>query len=335
MSIVALIPAYCPDVKLIDLVDQLKEHAFDIVIVNDGSGSDYDDIFEQCKEKAHVIGYSTNSGKGYALKYGMTYILQNCHECTGFVTADADGQHSVTDICRVRDKLESGDEFVISVRNLHRKAPFLSRVGNGMSRFMFAIANARYLPDNQSGLRGFSVKHIEWMLKVAGFKYDYELNILLIAEKQGIKLTRLPIETIYFDNNSGSHFKPIRDTARIYKTYFQTNMFVLISAILELALVILASIFYGYQYFYFVIMICWGVHYVLCTAIERLTLFRWVKYRFGFRRLGISIIKYSVNTLLCFLLMNTKVIPFPVAFVVGGIVIAVAEFYMLKVTYDE
>lgn len=333
MAIIALIPAYDPDIKLIELVDQLKEHEFDIVIVNDGSGPEYADIFEKCREKAHVIGYETNSGKGYALKFGMTYILLNCPDCEGFITADADGQHSVTDICRVRDELVLGAEFVITVRNLHRKAPILSRLGNGMSRFMFAIANARYLPDNQSGLRGFASRHIEWMLKVSGFKYDYELNVLLVAEKQGIKLTKLPIETIYFDNNAGSHFKPIKDTVRIYKTYFQTNMFVVISCAIELILVILATIFLGYNYFAFVIMICFGIHYLLCMVVERFTLFRWVKYRPGFRRLVIAIIKYTVNTLICF---AGKIlgVPFAVAFVIAALVIAVGEFYALKATYD-
>lgn len=334
MAVIALIPAYDPDVKLIELVDQLKENAFDIVIVNDGSGPEYAGIFDKCREKATVIGYEENSGKGYALKFGMTYILLNCPGSEGFVTADADGQHSVKDICRVRDEIKAGAEFVITVRNLHRKAPFLSRIGNGLSRFMFAIANARYLPDNQSGLRGFASRHIEWMLKVSGFKYDYELNVLLVAEKQGIKLTKVPIETIYFDNNSGSHFKPVKDTLRIYKTYFQTNIFVLISCAIELILVILATIFLGYNYFVFVIMICFGIHYLLCMVVERFTLFRWVRYRPGFRRLVIAIIKYSVNTLFCFAAQYIKM-PFAVAFVIAAMIIAVGEFYALKATYDQ
>lgn len=334
MAIIALIPAYDPDMKLIELVDQLKKNAFEIVIVNDGSGPEYAGIFEKCSENAHVIGYESNSGKGYALKFGMTYILQNCPESEGFITADADGQHSVKDICRVRDELLGGAEFVITVRNLHRKAPFLSRIGNGMSRFMFAIANARYLPDNQSGLRGFSGRHIEWMLKVAGFKYDYELNVLLVAEKQGIKLTKIPIETIYFDNNSGSHFKPVKDTLRIYRTYFQTNIFVVISCAIEFVLVLLSTIFFGYRYFAFVIMICFGIHYLLCMVVERFTLFRWVRYRPGFRRLVIAIIKYTVNTLFCFAASFLR-IPFIAAFVIAALIIAVGEFYALKATYDQ
>ena len=333
MAITALIPAYDPDIKLVELVDRLKERAFDIVIVNDGSAPEYAGIFDKCKEKAVVIGYETNSGKGYALKYGMTYILQNCPECTGFITADADGQHSVADICRIRSELEGGAEFVISVRNLHRKAPINSRIGNGLSRFMFAIANARYLPDNQSGLRGFASKHIEWMLKVSGFKYDYELNILLVAEKQGIKLTRIPIETIYFDNNSGTHFRPIQDTLQIYRTYFRTNFFVVLSSFLELVMVILATIFWNYRYFEFVIMVCFGMHYMLCMVLERFTIFRGINYRAGFRRLVISIVKYTVNTLFCFAGQFAH-IPFAVMYVLAAIIIAIGEFYVLKTTYD-
>lgn len=334
MAIIALIPAYDPDVKLIELVEQLKANAFDIVIVNDGSAPEYEGIFDRCRANAHVIGYETNSGKGYALKFGMTYILQNCPECQGFITADADGQHSVADICHIRKKLEAGEEFIISVRNLRRKAPLLSRIGNGMSRFMFAIANARYLPDNQSGLRGFSARHIEWMLKVSGFKYDYELNVLLVAEKQGIKLTTIPIETIYFDNNAGSHFKPIQDTIRIYKTYFQTNLFVVISCALELIITILSTLFFGYRYFSFVIMLNFGIHYLLCMVVERFTLFREIRYRPGFRRMVIAIIKYSVNTLICFAAQFIN-IPFAVAFCIAAVIIAVGEFYALKATYDQ
>ena len=333
MAIIALIPAYNPDAKLIELTDQLKGNAFDIVIVNDGSAPEYAGIFDKCRENAHVIGYETNSGKGYALKYGMTYIQQNCPDCSGFITADADGQHSVQDICRVRAELDAGAECVITVRNLHRKAPFRSRLGNGMSRFMFAIANARYLPDNQSGLRGFAARHIDWMLKVSGFKYDYELNILLVAEKQGIRLTRLPIETIYFDNNSGSHFRPVQDTLQIYKTYFYTNFFVVLSCIVELAIVILANIFLGYRHFPLVIMLNFGIHYLLCMVVERFTLFRGINYRPGFRRLVISIVKYTVNGLFCFVGQFFS-IPFAVMYVMAAIIIAVGEFYVLKTTYD-
>ena len=333
MATVALIPAYQPDKKLVNLVNELASRFFDVLIVDDGSGKEYEGIFKECEAHATVIGYETNVGKGNALKFGMEYIKDNLPECKCFVTADADGQHSVSDICRIRDELVSGADFVASVRNLRKDAPFLSRLGNGLSRFMFAIANARYLPDNQSGLRGFSTAHIDWMLKVKGLKYDYELNVILIAEKQGIRITKVPIQTIYFDNNAGSHFKAIADTAWIYRRYFDTNIFALISFGLELVLTILAAIFIPFRYTQFVIMVCWGIHTLMCMVIERYTKFRWIKYTPGNRRLIISIFKYFVCFLICWGLEAIK-FPLPVSYILGMIVVTIGEYYMLKVTYD-
>ncbi|MGI6071802.1 MAG: glycosyltransferase family 2 protein [Lachnospiraceae bacterium] len=340
MSTVVLIPAYNPDRKLITLVEELKSRYFDIVIVNDGSSQESAPVFEECGNSAVVTGYDENVGKGNALKHGMEYIQENFPGASAFITADADGQHSVEDICRIRDALIDGEDFVVSVRNLRKGVPILSRIGNSLSRFMFAVANARFLPDNQSGLRGFSTAHIDWMLKVRGLRYDYELNIILIAEKQGIRISNLPIETIYFDNNSASHFRPFQDTIRIYMTYFRTNIFVVISIIIEMLLVVLAMILMRLNgvilrpsIAMLTIMVNWVIHTVCCQVIERYIMFRWIKYTPGTRRLVISIFKYFICMMFCWGCLAVKV-PFILAYVVGMILINVGEYYILKVTYD-
>lgn len=46
MSVV-IIPAYKPDERLIGIVDQLWTYGFRIVVVDDGSGEDYLDIFNR------------------------------------------------------------------------------------------------------------------------------------------------------------------------------------------------------------------------------------------------------------------------------------------------
>ena len=338
MAAVALIPAYNPDMKMVGLVEDLHKKGFDIIIVNDGSDPSYKGIFDECRDYACIIGYDRNIGKGHALKYGMSFIRENRPGSDFFITADADGQHSVKDICRMRKELEDGADFAVSVRNLKgRNAPFWSKVGNGLSRFMFTIANAHFLPDNQSGLRGFSVRHIDWMLKVKGDKYDYELNIILFAEKQGLKISRIPIETIYFDNNAGTHFRVFEDTLLIYARYFETNIFVVISVIMEFTAVLLATILSGYTLMPFVVMGCWGLHALMCLVIERYTLFRWIRYTPGVRRLIISIFKYFVVFLICWgfqLIERPFEVPFAAAYVMGFLVVTIGEYYLLKVSYD-
>ena len=42
-----LIPAYRPDHLLIELLQKLKAENFDIVVVNDGSGEEYQSVLER------------------------------------------------------------------------------------------------------------------------------------------------------------------------------------------------------------------------------------------------------------------------------------------------
>ena len=99
-----LIPAYQPDARLPRLILELHraDSAMRIVVVDDGSGEEYRNIFDASRTAgAHVISYERNRGKGYALRAGFTYIYDHAqslgiNDCV--VTADADGQHTLVDI---------------------------------------------------------------------------------------------------------------------------------------------------------------------------------------------------------------------------------------------
>lgn len=219
---VVLIPAYEPDEKLIDLVRELAENDLSVLVVDDGSGKNYWHIFDAVRPYAMVLTQQLNGGKGSALKTGMQYIWDHVPECEHFITCDADGQHAVKDVLRVRQKLHENNGFVVSVRERQPglSIPLRSRFGNSLSRIVYALLTNRFLPDNQSGLRGFKRQHIPWMLKVQKNNYDYEMNVLYYVAKKGLHITTLPIETIYIDDNASSHFNPIKDTLRIYKSLF-------------------------------------------------------------------------------------------------------------------
>ena len=44
---IALIPAYKPDSKILKVISDLGKEGMDVVIVDDGSGMEYSEIFEQ------------------------------------------------------------------------------------------------------------------------------------------------------------------------------------------------------------------------------------------------------------------------------------------------
>lgn len=360
MDTVVVIPAYDPDEKLLTLVEELLKQDFDILVVDDGSDERCAGIFSSlekmeadrdAKEENSIIKIihnEQNLGKGASLKNGMRALSVLFPNAKYFVTADADGQHLVKDMCRVREMLKAEEAeseiekvnldkrgFVITTRILkHAKTPIKSRIGNALSRFFFALANNHYLPDNQSGLRGFSVRHIDWMLNVPGDKYDYELNVLLIAEKQGIKVRKFAIEALYFDNNKNTHFKPLLDTLRIYRRFFATEIFAVIAVALNILLVLGSDLMFGYGYMFYTCLICWGIYALLYFVIERYTLFRKIKYTPGVRRMIFSVFRYTIYALICLAVKSVLGWPFTVAFIIAMILTAIMEFYILKVSYD-
>ncbi len=217
MDTVILIPAYKPDSSLINVILPLHKMGFDILVVNDGSPAEYDGIFKEASDYAAVIGYPKNLGKGSALRFGISYIKENLSDRQFFITADADGQHTTDDIIRVNDSLHRNGSIVLGVRQFQGKIPLRSRIGNDMSRFAFAAASGKYLPDNQCGLRGFETSLCGWLLTISGKKYDYEINVLMRAASEGVRITELPVKTVYISGNKSSHFRPVADTLLIHK----------------------------------------------------------------------------------------------------------------------
>lgn len=297
-----LIPAYEPEQVLIGLAKELSQEGFTVLVVDDGSGEKFADIFEATAQYATVIGQKQNGGKGSALKLGMQYIRDHLPQCTFFITCDADGQHRPQDVIRVRDALHKGDHFVLTVRNHNRKAPLRSRFGNSLSRFVYTLLTRRYLSDNQSGLRGFHRSHLDWMLKVEKNNYDYEMNVLYYAAKKGLRIATLPIESIYIDGNASSHFNPIADTVKIYKSLFSLAGGTVISFFVAQLQVLLLSLFLGTHLLGITLPAVAAVCYLTNILLDRYVFFRTTARYDYWSMLVFTILNYFVYTLSCLLL---------------------------------
>ncbi len=329
MNAVALIPAYKPDDKMVTLVKELKEKDFDILVVDDGSGEEYADLFRQAEEYAVVIHNPHNMGKGATLKNGMRVLRETYPEATHFITADSDGQHLVKDICRVREKLEEGSNFVLTMRGLKGDVPLRSRFGNSLSRIVFAMLTGHYLQDNQSGLRGFKVEYISWLVNVEGDKYDYEMNVLMFIDRQKIKVTEVPIDTVYLDGNSSSHFNPVKDTIRIYKKMFKTASATLISfANIQLCL-ILITIFIGWDGWLRTVPMVYMLSAMVCWFFNKFFIFRRVHYQITGRFFLFAAIRFSIVMSICvpFKLLG---LPLIIAHNIAIILAAPIEYFLLK-----
>ena len=225
MKKIILIPAYEPDEKLTDFLAELSFFGFeDIVTVDDGSSDKCACIFSEAEKYGTVLTHIVNRGKGQALKTGMEYILGNYDPSDIVITADADGQHTPPDIFRVSQEYD-GSAMVLGCRNFKGdNIPFRSRFGNNVTSAVFCAISGKSIKDTQTGLRCFSVADIPFLLGIEGARYEYEMNTLLKWAKSGRKFICTDISTVYIDNNSSSHFHPIRDSLKIYFGIFKFSL---------------------------------------------------------------------------------------------------------------
>ncbi|QDT63419.1 bifunctional glycosyltransferase family 2/GtrA family protein [Calycomorphotria hydatis] len=221
MKPVVLIPAYQPNFSLANVIDSLLDSAeFEqIVVVNDGSDSSCDAIFEHVKTlpNVSVIGHAINLGKGAALKTGFNYIACHFPQTVGIVTADADGQHLPEDIHQVATALEEHPgSLILGARQFDGEVPLRSKFGNSLTRKLYSLLVGATLTDTQTGLRGIPLRFATSLLRLNTRGYEFELDMLLESKYRNVPIQEVPIRTVYLDGNATSHFNPLLDSLKIY-----------------------------------------------------------------------------------------------------------------------
>ncbi len=241
-NIAVLVPAYKPEKELmIPFLHELIRKFSRIVVVDDGGGTAFDEVFDACREMGvTVLTHEFNMGKGTALKTGIAYIRNRCEGTEGIVTADCDGQHSVEDIVRVAEKLcQYPNKLIIGGRRFDENVPTRSQLGNSMTRNMYKLATGISIYDTQTGLRAFGRKLFDKMLTLNGSRYEYEMNMLLKLREWGVEAEEITIKTIYIDENKGSHYNTVKDSARIAVRIFKYLAASLISTIADYTVYVL------------------------------------------------------------------------------------------------
>ncbi|WRS29936.1 bifunctional glycosyltransferase family 2/GtrA family protein [Actinomycetaceae bacterium MB13-C1-2] len=216
---IILIPSLEPTPALAELVDSLQSELPDahILIIDDGSGPTYQHVFRALEGRnVTVIGYEVNRGKGFALRTGFHWCMKNAPDEV-VVCADSDGQHRPADIAKVANMAHAWpDATVLGVRAFQGEVPLRSRFGNSASALFFRLATGVKIDDTQTGLRAFGSRQLSKLMEVPGDRFEWELNALLVAADSGQDIIQVPIDTVYEDGNSGSHFRPITDSIRVF-----------------------------------------------------------------------------------------------------------------------
>lgn len=250
-DVVIAIPAYRPTQDLLALVDELVAGQYTgIILVDDGSGSEYRELFEEAGRRNGVVvlRHAVNMGKGRALKTALNHFLLEFPSAFGLVTVDADGQHLPGDVLRVSRKMkENPTSLILGVRGFSSGTPLRSRIGNAATRLVFSFLIGKKCTDTQTGLRAIPARWIPQLVTLKGERYEYEMNMLIETRRMGIGMMEEPISTVYIDSNRSSHFNPIVDSFRIYFLLLRFTASSVMASLIDLMMFAVVYAFSGHN----------------------------------------------------------------------------------------
>jgi glycosyltransferase involved in cell wall biosynthesis len=214
MKYCVIIPTYNNGTTLEKVISEVLKITTDVIVVNDGS-TDNSALILQKFDSLKMLSYSLNKGKGYAIRKGFERAIADGYNYA--ITIDSDGQHYAEDIgVFIRKISEEPDSLIVGTRNLAREnIPEASGFANRFSNFWYRFITGINLSDTQTGFRLYPLDRIKGM-RFFTHKYEFELEILVRAAWEEIRIISVPIRVYYPARNERiSHFRPFKDFARI------------------------------------------------------------------------------------------------------------------------
>lgn len=223
-TVYIVIPAYEPKEIFCTYAKELQDKKIGtLVVVDDGSGIKYKNIFDnvQSNENTILLTHEKNIGKGQALKTAYQYIKDHGPSNSKILCVDCDGQHTIHDIENIAKQMDQyPSTLILGARDFSlENIPLRSRFGNRSTSFLFMLVSGKWIGDTQTGFRAFDYSLLDELLNIEGTRFEYEMQVLATFMRK-LPLISIPIETVYENNNEGSHFHTIKDSYRVMKTLF-------------------------------------------------------------------------------------------------------------------
>ncbi len=196
MKRISVVYSYQPNDQLLCTADELIHYGMEVVVVDDGSGEAYDNLFTKLQDHgAEVIRLPLFRGKAAALKEGICFVLERENdECT-LVTLDGNQANETRDIFRVCIEAELHPEAIaLGCHSLEKEARFVSRMGHALTRLVYRLCSGIAVMDIQPALCAFSAQTATSIVSLDDAQSEYERNVLMAAARQRIPLHQLSIE---------------------------------------------------------------------------------------------------------------------------------------------
>lgn len=210
----AVVPTYDNPRTVRGVVERLRAHLDQVIVVDDGSGPDGRAACAALAADGLAIVHhrAQNGGKGRAVKTGFAEAAAR-----GFTHAfqvDADGQH---DLACLPDFLAAAraqpTALVLGYPVYDATAPRTRTTARKVTKFWVDVETGKgTITDALIGCRVYPVA-AALASGTRGDRMDFDVEIAVRLARAGVPVVNLPVRVRYLSADEGgiSHFRPVRD----------------------------------------------------------------------------------------------------------------------------
>ena len=207
MNTLIVIPCYNHNDLCNNLISKIKK--YNILVIDDGSDIKFK--MNSSLNNFTIIRNKANKGKGYSIKKGAQYAINNNY--THILVIDADLQHDPSKIDFFIKNNKKYD-IVYGKRKFDLNMPFLRILSNFITSFIISLYCKKKIEDSQCGYRLYNLNLFKEFDSIEN-GYQFETEILLKKINSKSKISYVNIPTIY--NNSKTYIDNFGDTFKFIK----------------------------------------------------------------------------------------------------------------------
>lgn len=198
-----IVPVYNEQKHIRSLLNNVHKYTKNIIVVNDGSSDNTQQILENIPFVTTVCLYK-NQGKGAAMKAGTELAWKK--NASAIIFMDGDNQHNPLFLPTFFKLLDEGNDFVIGVRILKTTVPLYRKLGNILLMSAVKLLFNISLEDLLCGYRGMTKKGYKKILWTS-MGYGVETEMIANIGMQNLKYQTVVVDTTYIDKYKGFSVK--------------------------------------------------------------------------------------------------------------------------------
>lgn len=217
-----IVPVFNEGQVIGEVITQARKVFANIVCVDDGSKDNSADQIRAAG--AHLVRHPVNLGQGAAIQTGVEYARSQ-PGARYFVTFDADGQHQVSDVVAMLERLRAEDVDIVVGTRFHGDTAHIPWIKRFILKTVVMLSPRTRrlgLTDAHNGLRVFNRTVAEQMnITLNGMSHASE--IVEMIDRHKWRVVEHPVTILYTDYSMAKGQSVINGVNIVFETFLKSR----------------------------------------------------------------------------------------------------------------